>query len=181
MHGVAVAALAAFAVAGCGGSASGEAPVIPLQTVSGPGFTFSAAEGREIERTPRSVSVLPAEEGSQQLESVTTFPLIKPYRPALWPQAAEELDGVAERLAKSLGGELQGEPATVRRGGLRGRLYEIAYEREGVELRQRLTLLLSRRTEYQLLCRWEASGDMPAACTDLEATFRRRLAVRSSA
>jgi hypothetical protein len=172
MHGVAVAALTAFAVAGCGGSASGKVEPVPLQKVSGPGFTFSAAEDREIERTPRSVSVVPAEEGSQELESVTIFPLIKPYRPALWPQAAEELDGVAERLAKSLGGELQGEPATVRRGGLRGRMYEIAYEREGVELRQRLTLLLSRRTEYQLLCRWEASDDRPDACTDLEVTFR---------
>ena len=146
--------------------------MIPLRKVSGPGFTFSAAEDRKIERTPRSVSVLPAEESSQELESVTIFPLIKPYRPALWSQAAEELDGVAERLAKSLGGELQGEPATVRRAGMRGRLYEIAYEREGVELRQRLTLLLSRRTEYQLLCRWEATGDRPQACTDLEKTFR---------
>ena len=62
----------------------------------------------------------------------------------------------------------------MRRAGMRGRLYEIAYEREGVELRQRLTLLLSRRTEYQLLCRWEASGDMPDACRNLEASFRRR-------
>ena len=64
---------------------------------------------------------------------------------------------MAGRLADSLGGERDQEPQTVRRGGLRGRLYEIAYERERVELRQRLTLLLSRRTEYQLLCRWEAT------------------------
>ncbi len=104
--------------------------------------------------------------------SVTVFPLVKPYRPALWTQAAEELDGVAERLAKSLGGELEQEPKTVRRGGLRGRLYEIGYERQGVELRQRLTLLLSRRTEYQLLCRWEASTDTPEDCGILETTFK---------
>jgi hypothetical protein len=78
---------------------------------------------------------------------------------------------VAGRLADSLGGGLDQEPRTVRRGGLRGRLYEIAYEREGVELRQRLTLLLSRRTEYQLLCRWEASTDSPEACEILETTF----------
>ena len=66
------------------------------------------------------MSVLPAEQGSEELESVTIFPLVKPYRPALWTQAAEELDGVAERLAKSLGGELQHEPRTVRRRAFAG-------------------------------------------------------------
>jgi hypothetical protein len=159
---------------GCGGSASGSAEVgepVALQTVSGPGFTFDAPEAREIARTPRSVSVLPADSGSQELESVTIFRLVKPFRPALWPRASDELDGVAERLADSLGGELRQQPQTVRLGGLRGRQYEIGYEREGVELRQRLTLLLSRRTEYQLLCRWEAEGDVPEACMGLETSF----------
>ena len=160
---------------GCGGSASGSAEVSPpvaMQTVSGPGFTFRAEQGREIARTPRSVSVLPADSGSQELESVTIFPLVKPFRPALWPQASDELDGVAERLAESLGGELQQQPRTVRIAGLRGRRYEIGYEREGAELRQRLTLLLSRRTEYQLLCRWEAGSTAPEACADLETSFQ---------
>jgi hypothetical protein len=143
-----------------------------METVSGPGFTFRAEQGRQIARTPRSVSVLPAESGSQELESVTIFRLVKPYRPALWPQAAKELDGVAERLADSLGGELEQQPKTVRIGGLRGRRYEIGYEREGAQLRQRLTLLLSRRTEYQLLCRWEAGSPAPAACKGLEASFK---------
>ena len=142
--------------------------------VSGPGFTLLAPVGREIARTPRSVTVLPSTESSEELESVTIFPLVKPFRPALWPAAAEELDGVARRLADSLNGELLQEPTTVRRAGMRGRLYEIAYEREGVELRQRLTLLLSRRTEYQLLCRWEGAEDRPNACVVLEASFRRR-------
>jgi hypothetical protein len=160
---------------GCGGSASSSAEVgepVALQTVRGPGFTFDAPEAREIARTPRSVSVLPADSGSQELESVTIFRLVKPYRPALWPEASAELDGVAGRLADTLGGELQQQPQTVRVGGLRGRQYEIGYEREGVELRQRLTLLLSRRTEYQLLCRWEAGGDPPEACVGLETSFK---------
>jgi len=162
--------LAALAVAGCGGESGGAKP-IATHTVSGPGFTVAAPEEREVERTPRSVTVLPAEEASQELESVTIFPLVKPFRPALWPQAAKELDGVAERLAATLGGELLEEPETVLRGGLRGRQYEIGYEREGIELRQRLTLLLSRRTEYQLLCRWEASTDVPEACEIVARTF----------
>jgi hypothetical protein len=160
---------------GCGGSASGSAEdgePVPMKTISGPGFTFMTPEGREIARTPRSVSVRPAESGSQELESVTIFPLVKPFRPALWPQAADELDGVAGRLAERLDGELQQQPQTVRIGGLRGRQYVIGYEREGVDLRQRLTLLLTRRTEYQLLCRWEAGGEAPETCATLEASFR---------
>jgi hypothetical protein len=168
-------AIAIVALVGCGGSASGSAEdgePVPMKTVSGPGFTFQVEQEREIARTPRSVSVLPADTGSQELESVTIFPLVKAYRPALWPQAADELDGVAGRLAERLGGALQQQPQTVRIGGLRGRQYVIGYEREGVDLRQRLTLLLSRRTEYQLLCRWEAGGEVPEACASLEASFR---------
>jgi hypothetical protein len=167
--------LAVATLVGCGSGGEAEivvAPPVAVRTVSGPGFTFEAEQERKIARTPRSVSVLPADTGSQELESVTIFRLVKPYRPALWPQAAKELDGVAERLAESLDGELEQQPKTVRFGGLRGRQYEIGYEREGVELRQRLTLLLSRRTEYQLLCRWEAAEDPPEACADLETSFR---------
>jgi hypothetical protein len=163
----------AFALAGCGSETGGSGPVA-TNTVRGPGFIFSAPEGRELARTPRSVTILPRDRGSQELESVTVFPLVKPYRPALWTKAATELDDVARRLTDSLRGELEHDPETVRRGGLRGRLYEIGYEREGVELRQRLTLLLSRRTEYQLLCRWEAGSSAPEACESLEATFRLR-------
>jgi hypothetical protein len=150
----------------------GVAEPVVVRIVSGPGFSFEVEQDREIARTPRSVSVLPVETDSQELESVTIFRLVKPFRPALWPQAADELDGVAERLAESLGGELEQQPKTVRIAGLRGRRYEIGYEREGVELRQRLTLLLHRRTEYQLLCRWEAAAALPDACVDLETTFR---------
>jgi len=174
MHLNFVALAAMLAAGGCGGGTGSDEQVTRSRTVSGPGFTFSAPADRELARTPRSVTVLPVDEASQELQSVTRFPLIKPYRPSLWQAAAAELDGVAERLAASLGGEYGAEPQTVRRGGLRGRLYLIRYERDGAELSQRLTLLLSRRTEYQLLCRWEGSGAAPAACTQLETSFRLR-------
>jgi hypothetical protein len=82
-----------------------------------------------------------------------------------------ELDGIAERLTASLGGEYTQAPQTVRRAGLRGRRYEIAFEREGEELVQRLTLLLDRRTEYQQLCRWAAADGEPEACRLLERSF----------
>lgn len=167
-------AIAVVLVAGgCGGGES-EQPVAATQNVAGPGFTFSAPAGREITRTPRSVSVLGEGEASTELESVTRFPLVKAFRPSLWPAASAELDGVVERLAAGLGGEYVESPKTVRRGGLRGRSYGIAYEHDGVELRQRLTLLLGKRTEYQLLCRWPASVGEPAACGLLEKSFRLR-------
>jgi hypothetical protein len=164
-------ALAAGALAGCGGESGPSGPVT-TRLVSGPGFTFAAPEGLELARTPRSVTVLPADEGSQELASVTVFPLVKPYRPALWPKASRELDKVARELADSLGGEIAREPETVRVAGLRGRRYEIAYERDEDDLRERLTLLLSRRTEYQLLCRWGAGDDPPEACASLETSFK---------
>ena len=172
-HVVLATTLTAAALAGCGGE-SGQNDSVATRVVSGPGFTFAAPEGLELARTPRSVTVLPAEKGSEELASVTTFPLVKPFRPSLWPRASGELDRVARQLADSLGGELEREPETVRVGGVRGRRYEIAYEREGTDLRQRLALLLTRRTEYQLLCRWAADGETPDACTILERTFRLR-------
>lgn len=171
---IVLAVLSAAVAGGCGETEPpGKAEPRATRTVAGPGFTIAVDVEREVARTPRSLTVLPAEEGSPELESVTIFRLVKPYRPALWAAAAKELDSVADRLAESLDGELAAEPRTVRRGGLRGRLYEIDYAREGVDLRQRLTLLLSRRTEYQLLCRWDASLDTPGACKRLEASFKR--------
>jgi hypothetical protein len=144
------------------------------QPIAGPGFTFSAPGGRAIARTLRSVSVLGEDKASTELESVTRFPLVKAFRPSLWPGASAELDGVVERLATGLGGTYAQSPTTVRRRGLRGRRYEIAYEHDGVKLRERLTLLLDKRLEYQLLCRWEASAGEPAACGLLEQSFRLR-------
>jgi len=102
--------------------------------------------------------------------SVTQFPLVKVFKPRLWPKAVVELDGVAAQLAKTLGGTVEGKQ-TVRTGGARGRRYEIAYERDGEALRQRIALLLERRTEYQLLCRWAAPASEPRACALLEQTF----------
>ena len=163
------AAVLAIALGACGGN--GDEGASKTQRVAGPGFTFEVPSGREVTRTPRSVSVVPTDAGSREVESVTRFPLVKVYRPSLWPKAIVELDSVAERLTARLGGEYTNAIATTRIGGLRGRRYEIAFERNGEALRQRLTLLLDTRTEYQLLCRWSAAGDEPKACALVERTF----------
>ncbi|MER3603378.1 MAG: hypothetical protein C4298_06205 [Thermus sp.] len=88
--------------------------------------------------------------------SVTTFPLVKPFRPRLWPQVARELDRLADRLSRQLGGMVEAS-GTVRIAGLPGRRYDISYSRGDARLRQRIVFLLRRRTEYQLLCRWRPS------------------------
>src|SRR5262245_45382286 len=165
----AILVVAVAALSGCGGSSGPQEG--STQTVSGPGFTFKAPGGRQIARTQRSVSVLPPEQGSPELISVTRFPLLRRFRPALWPGAVVELDGVADRLVRSLHGKLEsGE--TVRLHGLRGRRYEISFEKGGKALRQRLVFLLKGKTEYQLLCRWDQGGSEPAACGVLEESFR---------
>ena len=161
---------AVAALGGCGGSSGSQEK--SMQTVSGPGFTFKAPAGRQIARTRRSVSVLPPDQGSPELISVTRFPLLHRFRPALWPGAVVELDGVADRLVRSLHGKLESEGETVRLHGLRGRRYEISFEKSGKALRQRLVFLLKAKTEYQLLCRWDADGEEPAACAVLEDSFR---------
>jgi hypothetical protein len=152
---------------GCGGSSSGNAS----RQVRGPGFTFHAPAAFVVARTPSSVSVRPAGESTLELASVTRFPLVKPFKPSLWPKAMVELDGVASRLAMGLVAK-QTEPArTVRAGGLRGRRYVMTFDQNGTDVTQRLTLLLSRKTEYQLLCRWQSSDAEPKSCTMLETTF----------
>jgi hypothetical protein len=158
------------ALSGCGGSSGSQEE--SMQTVSGPGFIFRAPAERQIARTQRSVSVLPPEQGSPELISVTRFPLLHRFRPALWPGAVVELDGVTDRLVRSLHGRLESAGETVRLHGLRGRRYEISFEKSGKALRQRLVFLLKGKTEYQLLCRWDAGGAEPTACGVLEKSFR---------
>jgi hypothetical protein len=152
---------------GCGGSSSGSTS----QLLHGPGFTFRAPAAVAVARTPSSVSVRPEDEGTLELASVTRFPLVKPFKPSLWPKAKHELDGVASRLAMGLVAK-QTEPAsTVRVGGLPGRRYVMAFDQNGTDVTQRLTLLLDRKREYQLLCRWPSSDAEPDSCTLLETTF----------
>ena len=105
--------------------------------------------------------------------SVTTFPLVKPFRPRLWPQVARELDRLADRLSRQLGGMVEAS-GTVRIAGLPGRRYDISYSRGDARLRQRIVFLLRRRTEYQLLCRWRQDEAEPAACRLLVESFRLR-------
>jgi hypothetical protein len=159
-------ALIVVAAAGCGGSGGTTA----MQHVRGTGFIFQAPSGRDVVRGVRSVGLGPPDGKPSELESVTRFPLVKRFRRSLWPKAVVELDGVANQLAKTLGGTIDSKE-TVGTAGTRGRRYEITYVHDGDRLRQRISLLLHKRTEYQLLCRWSEADSEPEACVLLEQSF----------
>lgn len=175
---LAAVALLALVAAACGGSSSAEPAT---RTVQGPGFVFQAPSGAVVTRTPSSVTVRPDAKEAVELTSVTRFPLAKTFKPRLWPKAKVELDGVATRLGMGLVAK-QTEPVrTVRLGSIQhpagqalmGRRYTMEFDQNGTEVTQRLTLLLDRHTEYQLLCRWRTADAVPNSCGLLEETFAR--------
>lgn len=153
-----------LAVSGCGGGGGASKPAAAGQTVTGSGYRFVAPAGWKVTRSGRTASAASASD----LVSVTIFPLVKRYRPALWPAVVPQLDQVASKLAGQLSGTLApGRTVTI--GGHRARRYQIAYERNGKKLVERIAFLLQGKREYQLLCRY--SND-PAACDGLFAGFR---------
>lgn len=132
----------------------------------GTGYTFSAPAGWTVVRSEEEVR---SSQGVSVL-SVRRFPLVRPYRPELWPEVVQELDRAAAALARQQDGSVTDSRTTVI-AGRRARVYEIAYEREGRELVERIGFVLRAKTEYLLLCRYERGGET-RACERLLATFR---------
>jgi hypothetical protein len=153
-------ALAVLLLAGCGGGAAPPAP----QSVTGDGYRFAAPAGWRVTRAGRMTSAVSGE----QLVSVTVFPLPRPFQPALWDKAAPELDRVAAQLATQLGGRIRSR-AGVTLAGHRARTYDIAFERGGKAVVERIAFILEGRREYQLLCRF--AGD-DSACREFRTSFR---------
>jgi len=146
--------------AGCGGAKAEE------QTVQGPGYFFAAPGGWTVTRKGAEVQ---AARGTE-LVSVTRFPLVRAFRPALWSKVLPELDHAADTLAQQQQGTVA-DRATVTVAGLRARRYEVAYARDGKQLVERFAFVLRGKTEYLLLCRYDRGGDT-RACDGLLATFR---------
>jgi hypothetical protein len=151
-------ALAILAAASCGGDGSPE-----LQTVSGAGYRFEAPGDWRVQRSGRTLSAVPAE--GEAAISVTSFRLARPFRPALWKQAEEELDDVADRLAAELEGVVESR-ATIRIAGRRARNYHFSGARDAT---RRIGFVLDETREYQLLCRGDAAEGRP--CDRLFTTF----------
>ena len=121
--------------------------------IRAPGFTFSVPAGWKTSRTLRTVTV----RSGKSLISVTTYTLLKPYRPALFTAAATELDGLAAKLAAAAVTAVT-EKQTVDVAGEKIRAYRFGATRIG--------FVLVGKREYQLLC--ENPGD---ACTLLFKSF----------
>jgi predicted Zn-dependent protease len=149
--------LSVLILAGCGGSSAPKA-----QVIAGPGFRFQAPAGWKVDRTPRQVS---ATRGSE-LVQVSTFPLVKPYRPALFERVATELAARMEQVAKRVSGTVTGH-RIVTSAGIRSWNYEV---KAGDDVDQ-YTFVLRGLREYLLLCRRHSSSST-AACDQLISGFK---------
>ena len=160
-----VALVPVLAAAGCGGGggASTESNAGSGQTVSGPGFSFQAPEGWTVKSSATSAE---ARQDSSTVVSVTVLPLVRPYRLALFPRVAKELDRVASTYASNVKGTVTSK-RTVVLAGRKAREYEIVHG----DLVDRITFLLRGKRNFQLTCRWPSGPGNPAACEQLAATF----------
>lgn len=161
--------LATLILAGCGG----DEPPEPPRVVAGATWRAEVPRSWELERPPRTV-VAASPDGPEAV-SVATFRLGRRFEPELWPAAVRELNDVAARLAERLGptGAVERtEDSTV--GPHRARTYEIAYERDGVLLTDRVTFVLRGLEQYQLTCRIAVDDPGPGveACERLLGSFR---------
>ena len=151
--------LAALIVTRCGGSS----PPKP-QVVGGPGFRFDAPAGWQVKRTSRQTSAT----HDSELVQVATFPLLKPYRPALFARVATELAARMDEVAKQVNGTVSGS-RTVTTAGIRSHSYKVKVGDHVDEY----TFVLRGLREYQLLCRRRSSSS-DAACKQLIASFADR-------
>jgi hypothetical protein len=158
---VAVAAVSA----GCGGSGGGTQKGAG-QLVTGVGFTFRTPA--DWTTTVRAREAM-AKRDQSTLVSVTVLPLVKSYKPNLFPRVVGELDRVAGALASRLHGRVTARRTTVVAGG-RVRAYELAHD----DLVDRLTFVLRGREEFLLTCRWRSQDGEPAACAQLASSFKLR-------
>jgi hypothetical protein len=147
--------------AGCGGSNSAQD-----RLVRGPGYEFSAPADWALSKTAAETRL----EQRDGLVSVRRFGLARRFRPAQFAKVVPELDRAAAAVALQQGGQVR-SPETVTIGGRDARRYDIEYEKNGRKLVDRIAFVLRDRTEYYLLCRYEAGGDT-RACERLLATFR---------
>jgi DNA-binding winged helix-turn-helix (wHTH) protein len=159
---------AALLVAGCGGGSSVSET---FANVRGQGFVVQAPSSWNVSRSQGGISASP-KPVSSQLVSVSVFPLSRDYTPSLYAlEVSKELDPGAARLAKQQNGSLD-QKLDTHVAGQKARQYVITYSRNGQKLKERITFLFRKKTEYELLCQWEESKSEPDYCAKLTSGFR---------
>ncbi len=152
--------------AGCGGGGGSAKREPGGRLITGRGFEFSAPSDWVSSLSSRAAVV---KRDAVTLVAVTVLPLVKPYRPELFPRVVGELDGVARELAGRLQGRVT-ERRTIIVAGRRVRQYQITH---GAFV-DRLTFVLRDKQEFELTCRWRKEDGEPAACPQLASSFRFR-------
>jgi hypothetical protein len=150
----------ALILAGCGGSER-PAETTPPVGVSGNGFRFEAPAGWTVERSGRQVT---AKDGSELLQ-VTTFPLVKAYRPELFDAVAGELATRMAQVAQQSGGKIVGT-STSSPAGIKSHVFDV----DTGDHVDRYTFVLRGMREYLLLCHREDSDD-DGLCDRLSESF----------
>lgn len=159
-------ALSVTTLAACGGGGGGSSHPA-TQTIKGSHFLFQAPFSWHVKRRGSQVGAAP-KPIAPELVSVSVFPLLRAYRPALFNAVSRELDGDARQLATRLGGSVESSQ-TVVVAGTRSRQYVLHYTSGGNDFHQRITFVLRGKTEFQLLCRW--TGTEPSVCAQLTSSF----------
>jgi hypothetical protein len=147
---------AVLILAGCGGK-SGAKPHV----VAGDGFRFEAPAGWKVERAQQRIT---ARHGSTFVQ-VSTFRLIKPYKPALFDAVAKELSTRMRQVAQQVGGNLE-QHGVVAVGGVRAHAYRVTSN----DRLDDYTFVLSGKLEYQLLCHRKRNA-ATGACRTLVRSF----------
>ena len=125
-----------------------------------------------LARRARSATVKPGGD-EPTLASVTALTLRTSYAPRAVREGVEGA-GLGHDCARGQA-ERQGDrPPHVVAAGIRSRQYDLAYEKDGEGLVDRITFVLRGKDEYYVLCRWPADEGEPEACGLLQATFATR-------
>jgi hypothetical protein len=154
-----VALCAAVILVGCGGNGSS----VP-QTISSDGYTATVPGDWKVMRSGRTVGASSGDE----IVSVTTFPLARRYKPAMWPNAVVELNRLSVDLATRLNGRVR-RRNTIALAGRRARVYDIGYASVGTAFVERVAFLFEGKRELQLLCRFRTDDTV---CRAFVRSFR---------
>ena len=161
-------ALVVSVLAACGGSGSSRPSTKTIRVGS---YAFQAPSSWHVRRLDTEVQARSSPTASE-LVAVSVFPLLRPYKPALFGPVSHELDTAAAQLASRLGGHVTTR-ATTTVAGSRVRQYVLVAKHGKTLVNEQITFYLRGKTEFQLLCQWDASAKSePDYCQTLTKSFR---------